>query len=513
MTDFIAKNARHYPDRIAFIEVRPVSGLRRDIKWGPFSNRIDRLANALMGKGVGKGDRVFILGKNSIHWLEAYFAVMGTGALAVPLNYRFDDENILYCAKVSEPVAFFMDEEYAVRMDSLRSRLPFINHFISIGEAGPQGMEEMEDLIENASPLPPQIKIEEEDECALYFTSGTTGEPKPVLLMHRNLVCSGICEALNEQWEPADTMLMLPPFYHLAIGHLLGCMIAGGRAVLLTERISPDLIFDNISREKVSLIFLLVPWVLDILGALDTGKLKIQNYDLSPWRLLFMGAQPIPPSLVQRWKQYFPRMQINITYGLSEAGGPGAIHVGIGNDRKSGAIGKPALLWDARIVNENSEDVPKEEIGEILLKGSGVMKAYYKNPRLTDKTIRNGWLYTGDLGREDEEGFIYLVDRKKDLIIRGGENIFPVEIEEVILRHPHVHDVAVIGIPDERLGETVAAVIEATSDQGPSSEEMARFCEKNLPRYKRPSHIIFDKVPRSPTGKIEKPKLRKKYCI
>jgi acyl-CoA synthetase (AMP-forming)/AMP-acid ligase II len=512
MTDFIAKNARLYPDRIAFVEVRPISGLRRDIKWGPFSARIARLANALMDKGVGKGDRVFILGKNSIHWLEAYFAVMETGALAVPLNYRFSDENILYCAKVSEPVAFFMDEEYAARMGGIRSRLPTIKHFISIGEAGPQGMEKMEDLIENASSIPPHVEIEEEDECALYFTSGTTGEPKPVLLMHKNLVCSGICEALNEHWEPADTMLMLPPFYHLAIGHLLGCIIAGGRAVLLTEKITPDLIFENMSEEKVSLVFLLVPWVLDILGALDAGTLKKQDFDLDRWRLLFLGAQPIPPSLVERWKQYFPEMQINITYGLSEAGGPGAIHLGNGNEQKSAAIGKPALLWDARIVNENGEDVPKGEVGEIILKGSGVMKAYYKNPGLTAKTIRNGWLYTGDLGREDEEGFIYLVDRKKDLVIRGGENIFPVEIEEVILRHPLVRDVAVIGIPDERLGETVAAVIEATSDQGPSRGEMALFCEKNLPRYKRPSHIIFDKVPRSPTGKIEKPKLRAKYC-
>jgi len=280
----------------------------------------------------------------------------------------------------------------------------------------------------------------------------------------------------------------------------------------LTEKITPDLIFENMSREKISLVFLLVPWVLDILGALDTGALKKQDFDLDRWRLLFLGAQPIPPSLVQRWKQYFPGMQINITYGLSEGGGPGAIHLKDANEQKSSAIGKPALIWDARIVNEKGEDVPGGEVGEIILKGSGVMKAYYKNPGLTATTIRNGWLYTGDLGREDEEGFIYLVDRKKDLVIRGGENIFPVEIEEVILRHPQVRDVAVIGIPDERLGETVAAIIEATAGQGPSKEEMTLFCEKNLPRYKRPSHIIFDKVPRSPTGKIEKPKLREKYC-
>jgi long-chain acyl-CoA synthetase len=309
-----------------------------------------------------------------------------------------------------------------------------------------------------------------------------------------------------------ESLLMLPPFYHLAIGHVLGCMLAGGRAILLTETITPQYIFENISEERVSIVFLLVPWALDILEALDKGELRKEDYDLGCWRLMFMGAQPIPPNLIERWKQYFPEMKFDNTYGLSESAGPGTIHLGIGNERKIGAIGKPGLLWDARIVNDKGEDVRQGEVGELIVKGAGVMKEYYKNPELTAEVIRDGWLYTRDLARMDEEGFIYLVDRKKDLVISGGENIYPVEVEEVIQRHPKVRDVAVIGTPDERLGEVVTAIIELKAGEVLTEGEMKSFCEQNLPRYKRPRRIIFDSVPRSSTGKIEKPKLREKYC-
>ena len=512
MTDFIAKNANINPEKTAFIEVGPISGYRKIIQWNELQSRIDRLSNALLEMGIGKGDRILILGRNSIRWLEAYFAILGTGALAVPLNYRFSDENILFCTNVSEAKVFFMDVEYLTRMIALRSELTTVRHFIVIGAGKTGDMENMEELIRITSPRKHHIDIGDDAECALYFTSGTTGKPKPVLLMHKNIVCSGLCEVVNERWEHTDTLLMLPPFYHLAIGHLFGCIIAGGTAVLLTEKITPEIIFDCISRERVTLVFLLVPWVLDIIEAMDEKKLNMNDYDLDQWRLLFMGAQPIPSDLIMRWKNYFPGMEYNINYGLSEAGGPGAIQVGIGNDEKYDTIGKPALLWDARIVNEIGKDVKQGETGEIILRGPGIMKEYYNNPELTAATIKNGWLYTGDLGRKDVDGFIYLVDRKKDVIIRGGENIFPVEIEEVIQSHPSVHDVAVIGIPDERLGEAVAAIIEALPDHDLNVDDMILFCEQKLPRYKRPSQIIFDKVPRSTTGKLEKPKLRDKYC-
>ncbi|MBU2498484.1 MAG: AMP-binding protein [Proteobacteria bacterium] len=510
MIDIITRNARIYPDHTAFVEVRTLSKSRKAVSWAQFHDRINRLTNALIERGIKKDDRVFVLGRNSINWLEAYFAVIGTGAWAVPLNYRFYDENIQYCADVAQPVAFIMDEEYGERMSAIRSQLPTVRNFICIGSFA--GMDNIEDLIEKAPPYLPDIEIRDDDACALYFTSGTTGDPKPVLHLHKNLVCVALNEATNERWEQSDSLLMLPPFYHLAIGHLLGCILAGGRAVLLTEQVTPRFIFENISNERLSLAFLLVPWVLDILQALDKGEIKKEDYDFSDWRLLYMGAQPTPPSLIHRWKTYFPEMQFDNVYGLSETTGPGTVHLGIGNERKLGAIGRPGLLWDVRIVDDKGEDVPRGQVGEIIVKGAGIMKEYYMNPALTARTIRNGWLFTGDLGKFDEEGFIYLVDRKKDLVISGGENVYPGEVEEVIQRHPSVRDVAVIGIPDDRLGEIVAAIIEPAPGRVLSEEEMTSFCEKNLPHYKRPRRIIFDQVPRSTTGKTEKPKLRAKYC-
>jgi long-chain acyl-CoA synthetase len=509
LVNIIQRNGRYYSNDTAFIEVRPVSNVRKAIAWGQFSERVNRFANALTDRGINKGDKVFIFGRNSINWLEAYFGVMSAGAWAVPLNFRFTDKDLEFCASVAEPIAFIMEEEYADRLHELRSRLPMVKEYICMGTF--QEMVSTEKLIEAASPAPPKVDIEDGDECALYFTSGTTGAPKPVLHLHTNMVCVAINEMAREHWDHRDCLLMLPPFYHLAIGHLLGCILVAGRAVLLTEQINPQYIFENVSREQVTLAFLLVPWVIDILEALDTGKLNKDDYDLSTWRLLYLGAQPIPPSLVQRWKEYFPQMQSDITYGLSETAGPHTLGLGMGNEEKTGSIGKPGPLWDVRLVNDRGEDVPQGEVGEIAVKGCGVMKEYYKNPELTAETIRDGWLHTGDLGKMDEDGFIYLVDRKKDLVISGGENVYPVEVEETIQRYPKVRDVAVIGTPNDRLGEIVTAVIEPVPDSVLTEEEVNSYCEKNLPRYKRPRRIIFDTVPRSPTGKVEKPKLREKW--
>jgi acyl-CoA synthetase (AMP-forming)/AMP-acid ligase II len=514
LIDMVAKNARMYPDDIAFVEIRPVTKARKEISWAQFNERTDRLASALRDKAIGEGDKVLLLGRNSINWLEAYLAVLKTRAWVVPLNFRFTDDEVEFCARVAEPAAFLLDEEFAERMNAIRSRLPTIkNHnYICLGDGLPEGMENMEALIEKAPAKLQTAKLEDEDECALYFTSGTTGVPKPVLITHKNLTSSAITEASNHYIEHGDTLLMMPPFYHLAIGHLLGCIMVGGQSVLLTERITPQYIFETISNEQVSITFLLVPWALDILEALDKGELKKEDYDFKRWHLMHMGAQLIPPELIRRWKEYFPDMQYDTSYGLSETTGPGVIHLGIGNERKKDAIGKPGLLWDVRIVNDKGEDVPVGEVGEIIAKGYGVMKEYYKNPEATAEAIRDSWLYTGDLARIDEEGFIYIVDRKKDLIICGGENIHPVEVEEIIRKNTKVYDVAVIGTPDERLGEIVTAIIATKTDEVLTEEEIKSFCEQNLPRYKRPRRIIFDQVPRSATGKIEKPKLRDKYA-
>ncbi len=511
IVDSIRKFGRITPSALAFIEVRPVSGSREEMTWAQFEERTEKLARALLERGVQKGNKIFLLGRNSLQWLEAYFAILKTGAWAVPLNFRFTDDDIRHCAKVAEPFVFIFDREYEERIEGLRAGLSTVKHYIAIGADKPEAVQSLEQIIEKTAPSPVQVTLSDEDECALYFTSGTTGTPKPVLLCHRNLMGVAITEASNHNFVDTDRFLMMPPLYHLAIGHLLGGMVAGACSVLLTEQISPQNIIETIARERVSSVFLLVPWTADLLDALDKKQIKIEEYDLSCWRETFMGAQPIPPSLVHRLKAYFPDMEYETTYGLSESSGPGVIHLGVRNERKVGAIGKPGLLWDARIVDANGEDVRRGEVGEVILRGVGVMKEYYRNPDLTAQVIKDGWLYTGDLGRFDEEGFIYLVDRKKDLVISGGENVYPVEVEEVIRRHQKVHDVAVIGTPDDRLGEIVTAVIQARSGEKLDEQEITRFCEENLPRYKRPRRIILADVPRNPAGKIEKPKLRELY--
>jgi long-chain acyl-CoA synthetase len=512
ITDIISKHARNSSNNPAISEVSPLSkDKRKEINWAQLEERTNRLANGLLAAGIKKGQKVFHLGRNSLKWLEVYFAILKTGAWAVPLNFRFTDDDIRFCAKTAEPVAFLFDEEYSERIINLRNELSSVNLFIVIGKKNPDIGETMEDLIIKGSPMPVKVRPEDEDECALYFTSGTTGAPKPVLIRQKSIMCTAIHEMINHKHELNDRFLMMSPLYHVAIGHMLGAVLAGGCTVLLVDQINPKIIIETIAREHITIVFLLVPWAMDILEAFDKREIKIEDYDLSSWRLTHMGAQPIPPSLVKRLKTYFPNMQYDTNYGLSESMGPGVVHLGIENERKVGAIGKPGILWDVRIVDEKNEDVKQGDVGELIVKGPGVMKEYYKNPDLTGTIIQDGWLHTGDLGKVDDEGFIYLVDRKKDLIISGGENIYPVEVEEVILKHPGVHDVALIGTPHERLGEVAVAVIQPQEGKVLTEKDITAYCEKNLPRYKRPNRIIFDQIPRSPTGKILKPKLREKY--
>jgi len=512
ISEMLAKNARMYPDDTALIELKPGAGARREISWRQFDDRVNRLANALTGRGVKKGNRVIHWMFNSISWLEAYFGIIRTGAWAVPLNFRFTANDFKYCADIAGAEVMILGEQFVERVESIRAQLPGIRHYILDGQPRPEYMEDFERVAGEASPHPVEAALKDDDGCGLYFTSGTTGAPKPILLTHKNMECAAITENRHHYQTRDDNFILIPPLYHTgAMMHWLGSLIVGGRATLLTE-ISPRYIFEAIYKESGTVVFLLVPWAQDILAALDRGELKKEDHDLSSWRLTHMGAQPIPFSLIKRWKQYFPDMQYDRSYGLSEATGPGCIDLGIENQHKLEATGRTGFNWETRIVNEKDEDVPRGQAGELLVKGNGVMKEYYRNPEKTAETLKDGWLHTGDMARQDEEGFIYIVDRKKDVVITGGENIFPVEVEDILRRHPGVYDAAVIGIPDERLGEIVAAVIDPKPGTTLTEEELNQFCEENLPRYKRPRRIIFDKVPRNPTGKIEKIRLREKYA-
>ena len=335
--------------------------------------------------------------------------------------------------------------------------------------------------------------------------------PKPILLTHKNLEFACVIENRHHNQTHEDNFLCIPPLYHTgAKMHWFGNFIVGAKAIIL-KGVKPQWILEAISEEKVTIVWLLVPWAQDILIAIENNEVNLSDYQLDQWRLMHIGAQPVPPSLIKNWKKVFPHHDYDTNYGLSETTGPGCVHLGMENLHKVGAIGVPGFDWEFKIVDYDLKEVVRGEPGELMVKGPGVMKEYYNNPEATKDTLIDGWLLTGDMARVDEDGFIWLVDRKKDVIITGGENIFPVEIEDFLMENRKMQDAAVIGIPDERLGEIVTAIVQVKPGQEMNEEEFLAYCE-GLPRYKRPRKVFFDEVPRNPTGKIEKPKLREKYA-
>ena len=357
----------------------------------------------------------------------------------------------------------------------------------------------------------PPVEISDEDDGAIYFSSGTTGFPKAILHKHKALVTAAVVEQNHHSQKKDDVFLCIPPLYHTgAKMHWFGSLVVGAKSVLL-RGVSPEWVIETASDEGATIVWLLVPWAQDILDSIDRGDIDLSKYNLEKWRLMHVGAQPVPPSLIKRWKNQFPHHDYDTNYGLSESIGPGCVHLGVENIHKVGAIGKAGYGWQTAILDEHGTPVKAGEVGELAVKGDGVMKCYYKNPEATAEILHDGWLLTGDMAKVDEDGFIYLVDRKKDVIISGGENIYPVQIEDFLRAHEKIKDAAVIGLPDKRLGEISAAIIEAKPGETLTEEEIQEFC-LGMPKYKRPRKIIFADVPRNPTGKIEKPKLREIYC-
>ena len=493
------------------VETNPEKKYRREMTWREFDDKANRFANFLLGRGLQKGQKVAILLMNCLEWLPIYFGILKTGALAVPLNYRYTEDEITYCLDLAECEVLIFGPEFTERIDAIRGRIPNIKIRLFLGQDCPVFAESYYALTACCSSVAPKIALSDDDDAAIYFSSGTTGFPKAILHGHRSLTISCEVEMAHHKQTRADNFLCIPPLYHTgAKMHWFGSFLSGSRAVLL-RGVKPEWIIKAVSDEQVTIVWLLVPWAQDILDAVERGDIRLGDYELDQWRLMHIGAQPVPPSLVKRWKHYFPNHEYDTNYGLSESIGPGCVHLGIENIHKVGAIGIAGYGWEIQIVDENGSPVIQGEVGELCVKGPGVMKCYYNNPEATAEILRDGWLYTGDMARMDEDGFVYLVDRKKDVIISGGENLYPVQIEDFLRTHDAIKDVAVIGLPDQRLGEIVAAIIEIKPGVSCSEAEIERFCAA-LPRYKRPRRIIFNKVPRNPTGKIEKPRLREKYC-
>ncbi|MBO6047306.1 MAG: acyl--CoA ligase [Erysipelotrichaceae bacterium] len=531
VTDLLERNAKLYGDEVALVEINPEireeqrvtwkeyeliqptsrSYYRRQITWRVFDEKANRVANTLIERGISRGQKCAILMMNCLEWLPIYFGILKCGAVAVPLNFRFDEKEIRYCLEAADVDVLFYGPEFIGRIESIIGHIKSSTLLYFVGDQTPSYAEDYYKQVSNASSIAPLVLIEDKDEGAIYYSSGTTGFPKPILHLHAALSQAAEMEAVHHETNRDDNFLCIPPLYHTgAKFHWMGSLYAGSRAVIL-KGTSPETIFKAVSDEGCTIVWLLVPWAQDILAALDSGKLKLEDYQLDQWRLMHIGAQPVPPSLIKRWLEYFPHHKYDTNYGLSESTGPGCVHLGMENVHKVGAIGIPGYNWHVKIVDENGERVAQGEVGELCVKGKGVMVEYYKKPEETAEVLKDGWLFTGDMARQDEDGFIYLVDRKKDVIISGGENLYPVQIESFLAAHPKIHDVAVIGLPDKRLGEIAAAIIQVKEGMELTEQEVKHFCI-DLPRYKRPRQLIFANVIRNATGKIDKPKLREIYC-
>ena len=530
ITEILEKNAKEYGKDVCLVEINPdlqekkrvtwrdyeliesnpMCQYRREITWHVFNEKANRFANLLISRGIKKGDKVAILLMNCLEWLPIYFGILKAGALAVPLNFRYAADEIKYCVELAEVDVLVFGPEFTGRVEEIVDEIDEKRILFYVGGDCPTFAEDYDKLAANCPSYSPDIKLTDDDYAAIYFSSGTTGFPKAILHKHRSLMHAAKVEQKHHGQTKDDVFLCIPPLYHTgAKMHWLGSFLVGGKAVLL-KGVTPKTILETVSNEQCTIVWLLVPWAQDILLAIEKGDVKLEDYKLDQWRLMHIGAQPVPQSLIKKWKTIFPHHQYDTNYGLSESIGPGAVHLGVENIEHVGAIGVPGYGWKVKIVDENGVEVKQGDVGELILKGPGVMECYYNDPKATAETLKDGWLYTGDMAEQDSEGFIYLVDRKKDVIISGGENIYPVQIENFLSKHPDIKDVAVIGIADTRLGEISAAIIELKPGVATTEEDINNFC-KELPRYKRPRKIIFADVPRNPTGKIEKPKLRHMY--
>lgn len=531
ITEILERNAREWPNDVALVEINPqelearhttwreysliesspIEAFRSEITWAEFDEKANRFANLLLARGFKRGDKIAILLMNCLEWLPIYFGILKAGCLAVPLNFRYTADEIRYCLDLSDAAALVFGPEFIGRVEQISDRMPRVRAKFYVGDDCPSFAESYRNLVSYCSAKAPTVPLTSDDEAAIYFSSGTTGFPKAIVLQHRCLVHSCRVEQAHHGQTKDDCFLCIPPLYHTgAKMHWFGSFLVGGRAVLL-KGVKPEWVLRAVSEERCTIVWLLVPWAQDILDAIERGEVDLSDYKLGQWRLMHIGAQPVPPALIRRWKKVFPHHDYDTNYGLSESTGPGAVHLGIENIDHVGAIGIAGYGWQTKIVKSDGvTPVAPGEVGELALKGPGVLKEYYKNPKATAEILKpDGWLLTGDMA-EEREGFIYLVDRAKDVIITGGENLYPVQIEDFLRAHPAIKDVAVIGLPDARLGEIAAAIIAVKPGMSLTEGEVNDFC-LDLPRYKRPRKIIFAEVPRNPTGKIEKPKLRQMH--
>lgn len=506
-------HARNLPEKICLIERTPATGERRTFTWKAFNEAINRVANYLHKElDVKRGDYVMHLQNNSLEWLVSYYAIIKLGAVVVPLNFRFVGSDVKYAAEVCDPKVFIFGSEFLPVVESVRDELSTVKSYVCVGDKIGTDMTDFSVLKDYYDTAEAIVEVDADANLAMMFTSGTTGKPKPVLHTHFSLNSTAIGNGMSYFVEKNDNYLLFLPLYHSGTMFLWAPFYAtGATGTILRDLKDPKWIIETLAEEKATDVLFVVPIAIAILNAIDKGDIKLEDYDLSAWRYMEIGAQPVPFDVMKRLVDTLPCKVSNI-YGITEGGGGGTFNLYPDEVlERPGSIGKPTFGVEARLVDFEGKEVAPEAVGELTFRTPRMMTAYFGNPEMTAATLKDGWLYTGDLLKTDADGYYYIVDRKKDMISSGGENIFPVEIEDALMEHPDIDDVACIGAPDERLVEVVMAIVQVKEGKVLSEEDLLEFAKTKLATYKLPRVVKFAEVMRNPTGKLMKPQMREKF--
>ena len=508
-------HARHLPGKICLIERTPSRAERRALTWKQFNEQINRVANYLCRRlGIRRGDYVLHLQNNSLEWLISYYAIIKLGAVVVPLNFRFAAPDVAFAAEVCRPRLFIFGSEFNPLVADCRGDLSSVEAWMSVGAETLDGALDFRTASSFEDASEAIVEVEPDHELAMMFTSGTTGAPKGVLHTHGSIDATAVGNGMSYCVEKEDNYVLFLPLYHSGTMFLWAPFYAtGATGTILREFTDPAWILEAIAEEGGTDTLFVVPIAIALLNALDAGHVDISGYDLTRWKYLEIGAQPVPFDVLKGLVEKLPCGVSNI-YGITEGGGGGTFNL-YPDDvlRKPGSIGRPTFGVEARIVDDAGNEVSVGEVGELTFRTPRMMKEYFHNTQLTAKALEERWLRTGDVVRMDDEGYFYIVDRKKDMICSGGENIYPVEIEDALMNHPKIDDVACIGYPDSRLVEVVLAVVQTKEGESMTQDELIDFAKSCLAVYKVPRKVIFDHVVRNPTGKLMKPQMRGKYSV
>lgn len=501
--DWLTKRAMLSPDAASVI-----SDDGRTYTYGEFDKRVNRLASALPGVGVNHGDRIAVLFPNNPEFLEILFGAAKIGAIMVPLNYRLTPPELAYIVNDCGATALAYTPDFVEQAGALKSMVKDVKTFIRVGEETEEDEIDYGRWVSQYPDTRPGVRkeVSPDDPHFIMYTSGTTGRPKGAILTHANTSWNAINAVLAYGLSQKDTNLISTPLYHIG-GLSAGATptIFSGGKVILNRFFQPDRTLRMIESHRVTIMFG-IPTMFHMMA----GSELFDDIDFSSVRFLIAGGAPCPVPLIEKYLA--KGVTFNQGYGLTEAA-PGVTALDDEDSlRKRGSAGKPLFFVDVDIVDDDNMEVPTGEIGEIVIKGPNVFKGYWNMPEETEQVIRYGWLHSGDLGYLDNEGYLYVKDRKKDMLISGGENVYPVEVENVLLAHPKVEEVAVIGMPDEKWGEAPLAIVVTKAAETLSEDELIEFCRDKLARFKTPRKVVFrESLPRNPTGKVLKRKLRAQF--